>query len=109
MGGGKGLANRFGASSTRLVDNAAAAEGIRTPGEGARGARPGAQSKLPECCQASGWNRRPGDVSRAKPLLNLAGCAARETSCLRCKKPRLRLGTAGSRVRVRSRLIRMSA
>ena len=44
-----------------------------------------------------------------KRFENLAGCAARETSCLRCKKPKLQLGTIGSRFRVRSRLLRMSA
>ena len=68
MGGGKGaLSGRTGESFTRLVDNAAAAERNKTPGEGASSGRPGAQSKLPECNEASGWNQRAGDVGRAFP------------------------------------------
>ena len=110
MGGGKGaLANMLGASSARLFDNAAAAEGNKTLGGGASSGRPGAHSILPECSEARDETGDLATSAALKRFENLAGCAARETSCLRCKKPKLRLGTTGSRFRVRSRLLRMSA
>ena len=102
------MSGRTGERFTRCFDNAAAAEGIKTPAEGAGSGRP-TQSKLPECSEASGRNKGPCDVSRAFPKKKSMGGAARETNCLRCKEPTLRLGTAGSRYRVRSKLHRLSA
>ena len=60
------MSGRTGERFTRCFDNAAAAEGIKTPAEGASSGRP-TQSKLPECSEDSGRNKRPCDVSRAFP------------------------------------------
>ena len=48
------MTSRTGTSSTTLFDSAAAVEENRTPGEGAISGQSGAQSKLPECSEASG-------------------------------------------------------
>ena len=66
------MSGRTGERFTRCFDNAAAAEGIKTPAAGASSGRP-AQSKLPERSEASGWNRRPCDVSRAVPKKKIHG------------------------------------
>ena len=60
------MSGRTGERFTRCFENAAAAEGIKIPGEGESRGRP-TQSKLPECSEASGRNRRPCEVGRAFP------------------------------------------
>ena len=102
MGGGKGaLSGRTGESSTRLIDNAASAEESRPRRkEPVVGDRDLSQN-CPSVAEASGWNRRPWRRRPRQSAFKIKRiCAARETGCLRCKKPRLRLGTTGIEVQV---------